>query len=540
MIKNFIRFILQISIIGYIRNQNKIKIKDKYFENIRKYFEKTNAYNKSKNSSIILVDALILHAGYITNGCLIASGINRKGGKIIYGLTRFNNDWPHKFIMKNYYINNFISIYRHLNLIVIFRAIIAVLRNIKLNYNKNSGIKFYLNNDDVGEYIYDHYLRQTNLGTKRKISIDYYGFCFRCSYYYYRYLQIIKNYDITDIVIGHNVYSDWGFLSVAARHSGKKIKIINWQDFTYKNILSITKQLSAIKIRKHGYLSKDSIKQLTIKSVDKEFNDNYAKKLEGKYSNKDSVNVFKNAEIHTIKSFKENYIYDEKKTNIFIFSHAFVDQVKYARWNLYSDHLTWLEETLEILSRRNQNCNYYIKPHPSEFLYKTNINACDIVKNANNIYGEKFIFLDKNISNKLIFELAEVIITNSGTVSVEAPCFGIKCIVSGETPSEQLEVNKICRSVEEYELCLSNLTESYHISDYETYISKKFYLWYTNYMFIKTGVMGIGDSGDNDIELIINDLSKINDSPSLRNDLDSSLDSIYMYYNSNLENSSRV
>jgi len=65
----------------------------------------------------------------------------------------------------------------------------------------------------------------------------------------------------------------------------------------------------------------------------------------------DNANVYLNTDINSIEELKIKYAIHQNAKNFFIYSHAFVDAVKYFE-TLYSDYYTWLYETLILLSKK--------------------------------------------------------------------------------------------------------------------------------------------------------------------------------------------
>lgn len=468
--RHFIKSILDISFVGMIltfrREYFKWKIVKSFDYNYVSNFwnKELTSVSNGKAKKIYLVDGLLSHFSYSEKNFFIANVLRTKFGGRAYVLLPFSISLSIKHLSKVFGLNHFISLYTLFNIPVIYNALIQTLKQLpKLKYDLHKGISIVVDNNEVGDLIYDEYLRKTDLHTQRNISIFFILFVFRSLYLYYRYRQIILRYGVTDIIIGHNVYANWGLLVAAANSIDKSIMIWNWLD-SIGNRINVCHYSAQIPIPKPKYFEEKYFifmrnyfreKNLIFKD---EVEDLKGKIFSGTMTqNYDSINVYQKNTINDIVSFRHEYMHDEKKKTISIYSHAFVDAVKYARWSLYSDYFTWLEQTLLFMAKNKIDANVYVKPHPSESAYPCNMTTETLVACINKETLSNFIFLGKQVSNNLLFDISDLIITSNGTVASEASLFGKHVLVAGESNCENARAILRPNSLREYYSIISNV-----------------------------------------------------------------------------------
>jgi hypothetical protein len=436
----------QITLFGYVMNFYKDR---KYFSYLKgvdtsrvKFFWDAKFKDKSKaGDRVILTDALMLHIGYNEKSFLTANLLRGLFNANVYALIPFSNSKTLIFLSNIFSINNVVSVYRFMNFNVLYMSIVFLIKTIPhLSYDSKDGIKIYVDNIEIGALIYDEYLRETNLHTMRNVDYLYIVFIFRSIYHYYRYKQIIKSLKITDIVIGHNVYAYWGLLVVAAENVNKNIII--WNCLPQGRKFGISHYKAQNPMPKPKYFKEEYLNMIRheIEKNTEAFERNLSivkeNKFSGKIAGKDTESVYLSNKINTLTDFDSVYDRLLNKKSIVIYSHAFVDAVNYARWSLFSDYYTWLEETLIFMAVSQLVENIYIKPHPSESMYACDMTTEILVRKINDKYNCNFIYLDKQVNNNVIFEFVDLIITSNGTVATEAPMFGVNVLVCGESDCE--------------------------------------------------------------------------------------------------------
>jgi hypothetical protein len=509
-----VKFINNFSFIGYIKNRS-LPLST-HLNNVSKFWIEWLSNSKSKEVNHVLVDALIFHPRYLSQNFALGNLLRKGQFSVITSLIRYQSDHATKEVSRSFGINNFASCYKPFNITVIFKAIAGTLVQLRaIRYEKSVGISVIVDGVDVGEFIYDEYLRLTNLPTKRSISIDYIAFIYRSLYLYYRYRQLLQELNITDIVIGHTVYATWGMLLPAAKASGLDISVYNWCDAIGTGKVTVTRQLPSNKVRKPGYM-KSQYLDLLLSKVPREqvlthWDCLMSNRLSGKVADKDSINVFNGIDINRVDSFLHLYSSSNKNGHVFIYAHAFVDAVKYSRWTLYSDYYTWLEETLLFLASKTSTTNIYIKPHPSEHMYACDVTTEMVVDRINSELNSSFIYLDKKVSNEIVFNVADSIITACGTINIEAACYGIPVILAAEFGNENLGYTFPCKSLSEYHSKLTECEKLPKLGLDKVFLAKAYFCWYLDYMYLTSAIFALGSIASADRQATSVELEKLNE-----------------------------
>lgn len=500
-----IKLILQGSFIYQLRNyflakNNLVKIKKADFTNIQNYFKKYKKEDKKEKN--VLVELFFEHPSTNNNNYIVNLLLGYKYSINTIGFLKYSSCIDLKYVANKYNISDFAYVYSWKNFIYIIKAFISLIKNLKnLKYDKNFGWHIYVDNIEIGDLIYDQFLRYQNQPTYRKIDITFLLYIFNALFYFHRYKAVLKKYDITDIVLSHGVYSEYGLLVKAAASLEKDINIFQWFNLNPINI-SVHKANKEY-IRKPRFFEQKLMDKLievySKENLLLEYDQYMKRRLEAKDKNQlDLAFVYMNNDINTIVEFKKKYKMDKEK-NIFIFSHAFVDSVKYVHWSLYSDYYTWLYETLVTLVNNSKEHNIFIKAHPSESLYKCDITVKSTIDNINKKYGANFIYLDQKIHNSVVFDLADSIITSNGTVAIEAVCYGIPVLVSASTLYENAKTAVQPTSVEEYKKYLHNIQNINKPTDEMIERAKLCFMFYSKYIYSPASFLRNGEPfGDAD------------------------------------------
>ncbi len=516
--KQFFRSLLDISMLGYFLNfrfENRmIKILKRFsFEPVTQFWEKELA-DESMNESgkVILTDSLVAHLAYNEKNYLTTNIVRKLYSPNVYkvySLIPFSNSYSIKFLSKVFRICDFVVLYKFFNITVILRALFKTLNLLPgLKYDVNSGFEIHVDGQELGGLIYDEYLRKTDLHTVRHVNLNYYLFIFRSLYFYYRYKQIIKKYKISDVIIGHNVYAYWGFIIAAANAVNNEIKVWNWANLG-NNLLNVVNYNVQIPIPKPKYFKREYIKNIDNYIKKNGFNFNIEVNLlkknqfSGKILNKDTANVFYNNKITDFESFRNLYSYAPDLKTIVIYSHAFVDAVRYPRWSLFADYFTWLEQTLNFIKNEKLRANVYIKPHPSEKMYPCKMKTSTLVQNINIGSDVDFILLDKQVSNEVIFGFADLIITSSGSVAIEGPLFNVNVLVAGESDCENANAIIQPKTQQDYFNYIKDFEKIPKLPDNKREVAEYAFYWYNKLSYSKfiLSVDAVDEPMDN-IEII--------------------------------------
>ena len=497
MIKT-IKLLLQGSFVYQIRSyflakKNLRNIKKVDFTNIENYFQK---YKKSgKNEKTILVELFFEHPSTNNNNYIVNLLLGCKYTTKTIGFLKYSSCADLKYVANKYNISKFEYVYSWKNFIYKYKAFISVVKNLgNLKYDKKFGWHIYVDGVEIGDLIYDQFLRYTNQPTYRKLDFNFLLYIFNSLFYFHRYKDILLKHNITDIILSHGVYAEYGILARVAASLEKDIKIYQWYNLNPMNISVHTANKEYI--RKPRFYEASLMDKLISangkETILSEYDEYMQKRLKAEDKNQiDLAFVYQDNDINSVDEFKESYKIKGGK-NIFIFSHAFVDSVKYVHWSLYSDYYTWLYETLVILADKSKEHNIFIKAHPSESMYKCDITVKSTIDEINQKYGANFIYLDKKIHNSVVFDLADSIITSNGTVAIEAVCYSIPVLVAASTLYENAKTVVQPKTINEYREHLGNIENINKPTVEMVERAKLCFVFYSKYIYVPASFLRNG------------------------------------------------
>lgn len=110
--------------------------------------------------------------------------------------------------------------------------------------------------------------------------------------------------------------------------------------------------------------------------------------------------------------------------------------------------------------------------------------AASLVDTLNHDSNVNFICLTNQVSNNVIFEMADLVITASGTVSVEAPMFGLNVLVAGENDCENAKAIIQPLNIQEYFYRIKNF-KNIGVLDNDTIKRAKLaFYWYNKLTYV--------------------------------------------------------
>ncbi len=165
---------------------------------------------------------------------------------------------------------------------------------------------------------------------------------------------------------------------------------------------------------------------------------------------------------------------DRNKKCVFIMAHVLSDAPHINSGMLYKDYYTALKETIKIASEI-KSVNWILKMHPEykgfpgasgeELAYEFGCNNISV--------------LDKNLSNSIVFKLADAIITVQGTIGIEASARGIPVIITGKAWYADIGFTINAYTKEKYKYLLNNLYRIKPLRKDKVMLAKK---WLYSYL----------------------------------------------------------
>lgn len=123
--------------------------------------------------------------------------------------------------------------------------------------------------------------------------------------------------------------------------------------------------------------------------------------------------------------------WDPSKKIVGILANTLTDGVFTNRWAIFRDNLTWLRETLKKCIQIT-DVNWLIKAHPSD--------ERNLVKTTTKGEYERYVqecdhvcFLPYDVSSTCLPDILDAVFTAHGSAGIEYSCFGIPCVLGGES-----------------------------------------------------------------------------------------------------------
>jgi hypothetical protein len=297
----------------------------------------------------------------------------------------------------------------------------------KLKFNPQNLVRYKYKGILIGDLIYGTYLRNNlvphidmNDEKLEKIFI-------RAHKIYNEVEKYFRENNVRCVVPSHVCYINYGIISRIA--SKKKIPIIKIYSKNRGNSL-----YRILKIDKN--FVNEEPPYFNYKKTFQQFDNKHkikALKI-GRQLIKDRVSGYfdPNLPYMTKSSFNNTNLkklnLSIKRNKIIIFPHCYFDNPHRYRRMIFSDFYMQIKFFLD-LSKKNNQFEWYYKPHPNELRGKLDVHK-NILKDYPNV-----IYLDKDISHKSIIDLKPAcVITNHGTVSHEYAYFNIPVINTGDNP----------------------------------------------------------------------------------------------------------
>ncbi len=475
-----------ISFIGYVnrRLEQILSTEEKKFLNLKllniKNYMNKNKFFAKENEKIILMDACHYYAGHTLHNTITAMIISHKKQSKIIGYSPL----PEKKIFdlyRQFGVDKFIVIYNILNIRIFLLSIFYSCKNYLFTnkINNFTNMKVIVDDVDIGEHIYDEFLRKELYATYRKKSFKYFLYVYRGCYYYFKFKDMLKKEKVTDIILSHRVYMS-AVLIKASSVVSKNINI--WiPNSQYDNFfVSYTK----------SYEHKNEI-------IDtRQFRNKFSDFMLKNYTQNEIEIVYDKIKKRTIVEVNEDnsyfnldeYDYDRNKKNIFIFPHAFNDAVRHANNPIFCDYYVWFVETLRILSK-NKNINIFIKPHPNEYKYKYKESSEEVVSNIlENSDNKNIFYIKKNISRDFLYSFTDVIVTICGSIGLEAPCRGIPVITAARGTYYDANTTENSETFNEYKLKLDKIIDIKKLSNEIIFKAKIVFIFATILRNVKTNI----------------------------------------------------
>lgn len=414
-----------------INLKNAISTKNNYqnFREFNDYLKEVKIFNKSKKISKnkILVTDFLSTPGYThTSGVIGKYLVKTINGKID-GFIR-QGDFRSRKILESFGTDKIYNLDQHSLIMTLDSFFTATKLFLKVK-SIDEFIKIKLNKVNIGMIVYDHILRHGRTGTFDKFSFKYIYYlalainvdkvCKNIFKTKYKYAVILETQFIPNSIIFENALLN-------------KCKVISHEGGSDKFTVRIYrnfKERFQSKIR----FPKNIFNRLQ-KSKRKKFYENEGNKLilkKMKINQIDQNDWDGKKDQITKKKICDIYNFDPKKPLIGVFAHDFIDGNFINSGRVFRDKYSWFIKTLDFASK-HKNVNWIIKDHPTDHTKppkttgKTTYD--NLYKNSENIK-----LLPTQIKSKDLLTSVDLVLTCSGSVGIEFPCFGVKSMIACNT-----------------------------------------------------------------------------------------------------------
>ena len=417
-------------------------------------FWKNKKYKISKQNKSILVENFVNQPAYTMSNAIISQYLKKIYNYNIIGLLR-DGDYIGEAIFKSYEINE-IYYYKDLSLIQRLKTISISLKLIKNSYKIEDFCKIKFKDLNVGLSSYDSYIRYTGKPSLKFINSEL--------------IYFLSN-SIGSSIFFENFIKD------------KKIKLSVQAETAFSPLNNLFQTCLKNKIKVFSRLGTDSFSIRIYKNWKERFTyrANFAQKIFNKIYNNHKLHCVKKYEFFFNKDIKDGrfgydvsvsdklikkklinrqnlqklFNWDNKKIAV-VFLHHFIDgNFHCGPRKSFKDNYSWAKFTLNCLPKI-KNVNWIIKPHPSQYVYKTQDNLENeinfLIKNYKHIR-----MFPRELSQSSLLNITDFAITSHGTVAVEYLAYGANSIYCDNSFYSNLNFMKMTKGSKNYFRSLNNL-----------------------------------------------------------------------------------
>lgn len=297
----------------------------------------------------------------------------------------------------------------------------------------------------IGDLIYDTILRRENMDTITKIDDVVKTYIRIAVEAYYSIEEYFLKYNVSQVILSHSVYIQYGILARMAIGKGIRTLVIPMSGLYFCKELSVTDYRQTKSHMKYPNIfsklqEQDKRRKLAAKCI--------GERLLGI---KDASVSYMLKSAYSGKEIGDGLVRNDKE-NLLIMLHCFFDSPHIYNSMVFRDFREWIEITLSNIDY--DRYNVVVKPHPN------GVKANDyIIVHLKSKYC-KAHFLDKDVSNKeLLREKFTAVFTVYGTVAHEFAYKGYKVITCGDNPHSAYDFTYECKSIDEYIYVIKNLDD---------------------------------------------------------------------------------
>lgn len=451
-------------------------------------FSSKNIRSKNSSNNIILLEVFDVKASVIAMSFFAKSLANIHNANILCYYPKFKSFKSSlKLFLKQLNPFNILAVYKSF-CNKDFHIPIAKknTKNLKKNKKKISKIKTKKNvinikykNVQIGDSIYDEYLRSFNKSTIDIKEISFKNFllsAFELIDYWDNYFQQNKK-NIKAIVVSHSVYF-MGLVSRIGLANNIPCYVVGWT------------QVNRISKKNFSRYPNPNTYPKIFKTFDKKKQKKYLKQAENnlrlRLSGKKDIlrNISRPIDpVYSNDKTSDKFITDHSKLNVLIASHCFNDAPHFYGSMIFTDFYEWIDYLGK--KSKEKKYNFYLKLHPAHYEHN---------KKTVTFFLKKYPdlkFVPKTIGHKQLIEQGiNIALTVYGSIAHEYPFLNIPVVTCGQNPQQSYNFCYNPKTFKEYDYIINNL-ENYKAKKNVKKNILEFYAMHylTDYFFLGNAAM---------------------------------------------------
>ena len=411
------------------------------------------------NKKYVLVEGFVNHPGYFL--------INLIAGKYLMDVYRLPGagllpkpDPKQELLFQSYGINIFYYMSdRNYNFFDKIRYGLWSINLLKKIIDIDLFLNLKINGINIGKAVYDHYLRMSGVGTVEHLTKELFSGMVNALSYYNFSRDLFRNNSFPVFVQSEKQFVPYSIVFQSALKAGGVVYARGGgpTSFTlrkYDNINQVYMNTFRFDRKLYDYVYKNYRGQAV-----KLGGDIIRKRFAGDSGPNDipdaALAFKKDQAIIQREELCDRFGWDVKRPIVGILANNLTDGVFTNRWALFRDNLQWLRQTLKFVRKINE-VNWFVKPHPSDIRNKVKTDTKgEYLKWAK--YCKHVQFLPEDVGSSSLPEIVDVVLTARGSAGLEYSCFGIPCILGGESLYSGLGFTYEPQSLKEYFDLLMNI-----------------------------------------------------------------------------------
>ena len=440
--------------------------------------------NENENKKLILVESFINQPAYTLSNGIISFYLKEIFKENIVSIIR-QGDIKSELIFRSFGVKKFFY-YKDMNFLQKIIYMNKALKFLGKKTNVNSIIRLQYKKVDLGLTAYDSYIRYVGNPTLKEINFEFIIFVSEALYACDFFEKLIKKNNFCKLVQSETSFIPLSCLFQTALQN--KIEVFSRfgkERFTVRRYTNLKQCFSergrisqklfdfifninknkkiALKISKKIQSQKIKTKSFGMDITMYNFRKNASGKKLLEVIDKNKNESFTKIDIN--KTFiKKEFNWNNKKIVILFLSYLIDGNFPFGYRKNFKDTFSWTNFILSKIEKI-KNVNWIIKDHPITKVYGQNprIDFDEKLNYLNNNFSHIKRW-PKNFSNKSILNIADIVLTSSGTAGIEYPAYGINSLFTEKSSYSNLNFMKMIEGKKKILSKINNLNKLKKIS----------------------------------------------------------------------------